>query len=90
VLFIVRELRVSYARPAVLDDLLCVTVGVEHLGRAQFTLTQQVLRDTEGLVWASVNLACVESGSLKPARLPERLRDLLLAGGCAKPGEAGG
>jgi acyl-CoA thioester hydrolase len=90
VLFIVRELRVSYARPAVLDDLLCVTVGVEHLGRAQFTLTQQVLRDMERLVWASVNLACVEPATLKPARLPERLRDMLIAADCARPIEASG
>ena len=58
-MFIVRELRVAYARPAQLDDLLDVTVGVEHLGRAQFTLAQQVLRGGEALVRASVNLACV-------------------------------
>jgi acyl-CoA thioester hydrolase len=72
-LFIVRELHVSYARPAVLDDLLTVTVGVERLGRAQFTLDQRVLRADEQLVQASVNLACVASGSFKPVRVPEAL-----------------
>jgi acyl-CoA thioester hydrolase len=78
-LFVVRELRVAYARPALLDDLLGVTVGVEHLGRAQFTLFQQVLRADAALVEASVNLACVAAGSFKPLRVPDALRERLLA-----------
>jgi acyl-CoA thioester hydrolase len=78
ILFIVREARLAYARPAQLDDLLTVTVAVQHLGRAQFTLAQQVLRGEELLVNASVNLACVTVGSFKPARVPENLRATLL------------
>ena len=77
-LFIVRELRATYARPALLDDLLSVTVGVEHVGRAQFTLAQQVLRGEELLVEASVNLACVDSIGFRPVRVPEALLDTLL------------
>jgi len=77
VLFIVREVRVAYARPALLDDLLRVTVGVEHIGRAQFTLGQQVLRGEELLVEASVNLACVDSVGRRPVRVPESLLDTL-------------
>jgi acyl-CoA thioester hydrolase len=80
-LFIVRELRVSYARPAVLDDLLTVTVGVERLGRAQFTLAQRALRGEEELAHASVNLACVASGSFKPVRVPEALLARICEGG---------
>jgi acyl-CoA thioester hydrolase len=76
-LFIVRELRAAYARPALLDDLLSVTVGVEHIGRAQFTLGQQVLRGEELLVQASVNLACVDSVGFRPVRVPEPLLDTL-------------
>jgi acyl-CoA thioester hydrolase len=80
-IFIVRELRVAYARPALLDDLLDVTVGVEHLGRAQFTLAQRVLRAGEALVHASVNLACVASASFRPVRVPEGLRAALIERG---------
>jgi acyl-CoA thioester hydrolase len=77
VLFIVRELRAAYARPALLDDLLAVTVGIEHVGRAQFTLGQQVLRDGQLLVQASVNLACVSSAGFRPARVPDALLERL-------------
>ena len=77
VLFIVRELRVAYTRPALLDDLLEVSVGIEHVGRAQFTLGQQVLRGGQLLVQASVNLACVQSAGFKPARVPDALLERL-------------
>jgi len=73
VLFIVRELRAAYVRPARLDDLLDVTVGIQHVGRAQFTLGQQVLRGAELLAQASVNLACVHSAGFRPLRVPEAL-----------------
>lgn len=88
-LFIVRELRAAYARPALLDDLVSVTVALEHLGRAQFTLGQRVLRGDEVLVEASVNLACVTGVGFKPVRVPDGLRETLEAGlsGGAVPSE---
>jgi acyl-CoA thioester hydrolase len=79
VLFVVREMRVAYARPARLDDLVDVTVAVEHLGSAQFTVFQQVRRAQEMLVEASVNLACVAAGTLRPLRVPDALRERLAA-----------
>jgi acyl-CoA thioester hydrolase len=71
--FIVRHLDVAYMKPAVLDDLLAVTAAVQNLGRAQVTLVQEVLRGSEALVRASVNLACVATGSLKPMPVPEEV-----------------
>jgi len=71
--FIVRHLDVAYMKPAVLDDLLAVTAAVQKLGRAQVTLVQEVLRGSEALVRASVNLACVATGSLKPMPVPEEV-----------------
>ena len=76
-LFIVRELRISYLRPALVDDLLSVTAAIEHLGRVQFTLDQRVLRGADLLVQGSVNLACVSAQGLKPARVPARVHAAL-------------
>ena len=78
-LFIVREVRVNYMRPAFVDDLLTATVELEHLGRAQFTLGQRVLRDEELLVQGSINLACVTTDGLKPVRVPPRVHAVLQA-----------
>jgi len=78
-LFIVREVRVNYMRPAFVDDLLTATVELEHLGRAQFTLGQRVLRGAELLVQGSINLACVTTDGLKPVRVPPRVHAVLQA-----------
>ena len=72
-LFIVRELSVSYMRPAQVDDLLTVTAAIDHLGRVQFTLDQRVLRGTDVLVQGTVNLACVGVADLRPIRVPPRM-----------------
>jgi len=72
-MFIVREVRVNYMRPAQVDDLLTVTAVLHHLGRAQFTLGQSVLRGEEVLVQGTVNLACVSAEGLKPIRVPPRV-----------------
>jgi acyl-CoA thioester hydrolase len=77
VLFIVRALELAYVKPALLDDLLAVTINVEKLGRAQLTLGQEVRRGTESLVRASVNLACVSAEGLRPAPIPDRVHAAL-------------
>ncbi len=77
ILFIVRELHVRYLKPAVLDDELSVTATVEHLGFVSLTMEQRVLRGTELLVHASVNLACVAADELKPTRVPAQVRSAL-------------
>ena len=77
VLFIVRELHTRFLKPAVLDDELSVTAAVEHLGFVSITIEQRVLRGAQLLVHASVNLACVAAGDLKPARLPAPVRTAL-------------
>lgn len=77
VLFIVRALEVAYLRPAVLDDMLTVTARIHRLGRAQITLNQEAMRGAEPLVRASVNLACVSAGDLRPMPLPEAVHSLL-------------
>lgn len=76
-LFIVREIHVKYFKPALLDDRLTITAGIEHLGRAQFTLDQRVLRSQDLLVQGQLNLACVTASDLRPARVPAGIRAAL-------------
>ncbi|HWQ38320.1 MAG TPA: tol-pal system-associated acyl-CoA thioesterase [Burkholderiales bacterium] len=83
VVFIVRALQVDYLRPAVLEDVLQVSAALRDLGRVQLTLDQQVRRGTEPLVRASVNLACVSAGQLRPMPIPPPLRAALSAAGGA-------
>ena len=70
VLFVVRAISVDYFKPAMLDDLLEVTVELEENGKSQMILAQNVRRGREALAQGRVRLVCVKSSSFKPFRVP--------------------
>ena len=76
VLLPVVEARLKYLRPARLDDLLDVSVGVESVGPASFALDYEVTRDGRLLVggWTRLAVCARDSGRAMPT--PGWLRDL--------------
>lgn len=74
IIFLVRSLNIEYFKPALLDDLLHVTVQATEIGRSRITLFQQVLRDHVMLVSAIIHVVCVGVDSLKPVSVPMPLR----------------
>jgi tol-pal system-associated acyl-CoA thioesterase len=77
VLFMVHEIAVRYHRPAMLNELLCVTAEVGSTGPASLVFSQRVERGGDLLVEAEVRLALVDRESLRPMRMPETLKRLL-------------
>lgn len=73
-IFLIRSLSIEYFKPAVLDDLLGVTVKVIEVGRSRITLQQQILREQSTLASATVHAVCVGSDTLKPISIPVPLR----------------
>ena len=78
----VRGCAVQYLRPARLDDLLAVEVGLAEpaadLGRASLRLAQRALLDDGTvLATASVRVACVDRESGRPVALPEQVTTLM-------------
>ncbi len=80
-IFIVTDTRVRYLQPARLDDLLAVTVQVEHAGRAQMTIAQQAWREsTHGetlLAQGTIRIGCVDAGTFRPQRIPTAIAQSL-------------
>jgi acyl-CoA thioester hydrolase len=76
-IFMIRSLNIEYFKPALLDDLLHVTVQVTAVGRSRLTLTQQVLHGQIALAGAVVNAVCVGVDTLKPLSVPAPLRHKL-------------
>lgn len=70
IVFVVRRIEVDYRLPARLSDTLDVSVAVEALRRASLTVRQQVTRAEQLLAAARVMLACVDSATLRPVRIP--------------------
>lgn len=73
--FVVRSIAIQYLKPALLDDLLQVTLRVLELGRSRVLLEQQVLRGEERMVQARVEAVCVNAESFKPVSIPAEIRN---------------
>lgn len=74
VIFMIRSLSIEYFRPALLDDLLRISVQAVELGRSRITISQQVMRGSDTLARATVQVVCVGADSLKPVSAPAALR----------------
>ena len=68
--FVVSSLTIDYLRPAAFNDELTVTVELEKLGAAQIMLKQGIARGAEALATASVRIACINTATFRPVRIP--------------------
>ncbi|MDV6346113.1 tol-pal system-associated acyl-CoA thioesterase [Nitrosomonas sp. Is35] len=75
ILFMVRSLEVEYLKPAILDDLLSVTVAVTEVGRSRIALFQEIICNHVKLVSATIQVVCVGADTLKLVRIPAPLRE---------------
>lgn len=75
VLFAVRRATIEYLSPGRFNDLLSVTCELRRLAGASLEVAQQVLRESDSACCcrASVKLACLDAGTLRPTRLPADL-----------------
>jgi acyl-CoA thioester hydrolase len=74
VVFSVVSLEVQYRRPARLDDLIAISCEPAQRGAASLDFLQNIWRDgaeAELLLSATVRVACLDTHSLRPRRLPE-------------------
>ena len=82
IVFTVASLTVDYRRPARLDDELTVTCE-PHADRAATIRFQQAIfrgrnpGEEPPILTAEVRVACVDTRTLKPRRLPESLKNVL-------------
>ncbi len=77
--FAVRSMRLEFLRPARLDDLLAVTVGMRHCKRASVVFAQSIVRGGETLLTAEVRVAALSASGFRPKPLPEALYQELKA-----------
>lgn len=85
-MFVVTDARLSYHRPARLDDELIVTASLQEKGRASLTIMQQALLKPEQqmteippalLVEGTIRIGWVDASTMRPARIPSLLLELL-------------
>ena len=76
-MFVVRDVAVTYLRPAKLDDELIATATITQLKGATMTLYQSVKRGEDVLAKGQVTIACVDKSGLKPRRIPKSMLEAL-------------
>ena len=75
VVFVVRSLKLDYLKPALLDDLLDVSVQLKAIGRSRVTLQQSMMRGAEILVEGEIHLVSIALDTFKPVSVPDVLRE---------------
>ena len=78
VLFVVREVRLKYRRPACFDDALSVVTELSGSGRSLLEFGQTILRGEEILTEAKVEVVCVDAERFKPVAIPPAIREKLV------------
>ena len=73
-LFVVREIRLKYLRPACFNDAIEVVSGLHHVGRSLLEFDQSILRGDELLTEARVEVVCVDVERFKPSAIPAFIR----------------
>jgi acyl-CoA thioester hydrolase len=71
--FAVVNVNVDFLRPAILNDEVLVTAELESLRGATIAFKQRIMREDVRLIDASVRVACLDSGTLKPRPIPKDL-----------------
>ena len=69
-IFVVLDTQLTYRLPARLDDLLEISVEPSRTGGASLVFMQRAWRGAELLVEGTIRVACVDSATLRPRRLP--------------------
>ena len=72
-MFVVRDVAVTYMLPARLDDELQATASIGKVRGAGIVFHQRVRRGEEVLARGEVTVACVDKVEVKPRRLPPEM-----------------
>lgn len=75
ILFVVREVRLKYKKPACFNDALEVVTELTGSGRSLLEFRQVIVRGEEVLTEAAVEVVCVDAERFKPVAIPQVVRE---------------
>ena len=76
-LFVVHQINIKFIKPAVFNDLIEVETRLKQLTSVRVQLEQQIKRNKDLLITASVEVVVVNAKTLKPVRIPEQIKSLM-------------
>ena len=76
-IFVVKKCTIDYIAPALLDDLIEVSVEVKSISNSSMVLLQNFIKDKKTLTTIEVVIVCVDAVTIRPKRIPENIKILL-------------
>ena len=76
-MFVVRDVAVTYFKPAKLDDELASTAVITGVKGAIITMQQSINMGEDVLAAGQVTIACVDKAGVKPRRVPKSMLETL-------------
>jgi acyl-CoA thioester hydrolase len=76
-LFVVHQINIKFIKPAVFNDLIEVETRLKQLTSVRVQLEQQIKRNKDLLITASVEVVGVNARTLKPVRIPKQIKSLM-------------
>lgn len=75
IIFVVKDMTVRFHQPAKMDDLLNVNARIKECRGASLLFQQTIVNEQSAPVCeAEIKVVCLDTGTMKPRRLPESLR----------------
>lgn len=75
ILFVVREVRMKFRKPAAFNDALQVQTELTGVGRSLLEFKQIILREGDAMTEAAVEVVCVDAQRFKPIAIPPTIRE---------------
>lgn len=76
--FVVKSMNIDYCFPAKLDDLLQIETLVTEIKGASIIFSQMIKRNELTLCRATVKVAYVDLGKMKPVAIPSQIKTTLV------------
>ncbi|NBI12385.1 tol-pal system-associated acyl-CoA thioesterase [[Haemophilus] felis] len=77
--FVVKNINIDYILPAKLDEYLLVETKLLDIRNASLLFEQVLMRDKKILCKATIKVACVDLGKMKPVGIPEAIKTALVS-----------
>ena len=80
VAFVLRRAEIDFISPAKLDDIISVDVQIIEIKNASVRMEQNITVDGKKKVTISLQLAFVDTKTLRPTRIPPNMKQIFING----------
>jgi acyl-CoA thioester hydrolase len=73
-MFVVANVKIDYKKAARFNDELDIETSLDKIGASKVDLTQNIMKNSKLYTSAKVSIACIDSETFKPQRIPKLIK----------------